>query len=94
MLDLIFVQNEGLITRNIAGETLIVPVRSRVGDLDSIFTLNEVGVRIWSLADGQHNVAQMASAISQEYEVDEETAQQDVTELLQDLATVGLVRQM
>jgi hypothetical protein len=94
MLDMIYVQNEGLITRNIAGETLIVPLRNRVGDLDAIFTLNETGVRVWALLDGQTNVAQIAETISQEYEIDTESARHDVAELLGDLATAGLVRQV
>ena len=39
----------GLVTRSIAGETIIVPICGRLGDLDSIFTLNEVGSHIWRL---------------------------------------------
>ena len=92
MLDSVFVQSEGLMTRNIAGETLIVPIRNRVGDLDSIYTLNEVGVRVWSLVDGQTSVNQMVATISEEYEVDQATAQQDIAELLEDLANAKLIR--
>jgi len=33
-----FTKGDGFVTRNIAGETIIVPVRGGVGDLDSIFT--------------------------------------------------------
>ena len=79
-------------TRNIAGETLIVPIRNRVGDLDSIYTLNEDGVRVWSLVDGQTSVNQMVATISEEYEVDQATAQQDIAELLEDLANAKLIR--
>ena len=81
-------------TRNIAGETLIVPIRNRVGDLDSIYTLNEVGVRVWSLVDGQTSVNQMVATISDEYEVDQATARQDIAELLEDLAGAKLIRQV
>ena len=94
MLDSVYVQSEGLMTRNIAGETLIVPIRNRVGDLDSIYTLNEVGVRVWSLVDGQTSVNQMVATISDEYEVDQATARQDIAELLEDLAGAKLIRQV
>ena len=39
------------VTRQIAGETLIIPIASQVGDLDAIYTLNEVGSRIWALLE-------------------------------------------
>ncbi len=91
MQNTVFVKGNDLLTRHIAGETLIVPVRGRVGDLDSIFTLNEVGLSIWTLLDGRADVAQIAKAISEEYDVPEAEAAQDVTELLASMAEVGLV---
>jgi hypothetical protein len=91
MLNQIFTKGNDLITRNIAGETLIVPVRGRVGDLDSIFTLNEIGVRVWTMLDGKSDVANIVKAITEEYDVTEDTASQDVSELLQSLAEAGLV---
>jgi len=40
-------KDKNLVARSIAGETLIVPVRSGVADLDYIYALNEVGSRVW-----------------------------------------------
>jgi len=48
-----FVKESNFVTRCIADETIIVPIRDTVGDLDSIYTLNEVGTTIWQLIDGQ-----------------------------------------
>lgn len=79
-------------TRVIAGETLIVPVRNRVGDLDSIYTLNEVASRIWQLVDASMPVSEIAETISREYEVETEEAAQDVVELLNSMKEAGLVR--
>lgn len=79
-------------TRTIAGETLIVPVRNRIGDLSSIYTLNEVGARVWQLVDGQTPVAEIVQTITSEYEVSEEEAAADIAELLADWQEVGLVR--
>jgi len=81
-----------LMTRVVAGETLIVPVRSRVGDLDSIYTLNEIGSRIWQLLDGRTTVAQIAQVIAQEYEVTDAEAAEDALALLDGLIAAGLVR--
>ncbi|HKR00523.1 MAG TPA: PqqD family protein [Pyrinomonadaceae bacterium] len=90
--DKAFIKGEDLMTRNIAGETLIVPVRNRIGDLDSIYTMNEVGSRIWELIDGQTSVSRIADLISSEYEVTPEAAERDVLEMCDSLREAGLIR--
>lgn len=77
--------------RNIAGETLIVPIKNHVGDLSAIYTLNEVGARIWQLLDGQHPVTEIAAAVSLEYDVTADEAAQDVLELCDSMEAAGLI---
>ncbi len=83
---------EGHVTRRIAGETIIVPVRGGVGDLDSIYTLNEVGTKIWGLLDGKTGVDEIVRSIAGEHDVTEEEAARDVAEFLTELEERGLVR--
>lgn len=92
LLDKSFVKDENLMARNIAGETLIVPIRNSIGDLNSIYTLNEVGARVWQLIDGRRSVNQIAAVISTEYDVAGELAKTDVLELLDSMQEAGLVR--
>ncbi|MCX8038355.1 MAG: PqqD family protein [Candidatus Sumerlaeia bacterium] len=80
-----------LVTREIAGETLIVPVSGNVADLESIYTLNEVGGVIWSLLDGQHNDDQIVDAVCAEFDVERDRAQADVAALLASLREAGLI---
>ena len=40
-----------LVTRSIATETIIVPVRAHVVDLESIYSMDQVGSLIWQLID-------------------------------------------
>jgi hypothetical protein len=87
-----FVKGDDFITRHIAGETLIVPVKGHVSDLDSIYTLNEVGSRIWELIDSSRPVAQIVLTIQDEYEVTESEAARDCLELVDALQTAGLIR--
>ena len=91
-LDTCFVKGDDLISRHIAGETLLVPVRGHVGDLDSIYTLNPVGSRVWQLIDGSTPVARIIEAINTEYEVAEQEAESDVLALLESLQRAGLIR--
>jgi coenzyme PQQ synthesis protein D (PqqD) len=86
-----FVKDNQSVTRSIAGETIIVPVRSGVGDLDSIYTLNEVGTSIWELIDGTRSVEQIVEEIGNKYEVSSDEAAKDVSEFLTALQVEGLI---
>ena len=79
------------VTRRIAGETIIVPVSGNVGDLESVYTLNEVGSFVWQLIDGQRSAQAIADAVGAEYEVGVDQAARDVDELLSTLEARGLV---
>ena len=83
--------DSGFVTRRVAGETIIVPVSSRVGDLDAIYTLNEVGSRIWSLVDSPKSIDEIISALSEEYEAPRNQIRDDVAELLEELQANGLI---
>ena len=86
------IKNNQCVTRSIGGETIIVPVRSGVGDLDSIYTLNEVGTSIWNLIDDTRSVEQVIEEITNQYEVEREEAAKDVSEFLSLLRDEKLIR--
>jgi coenzyme PQQ synthesis protein D (PqqD) len=86
-----FIKDSNLVTRCITGETIIVPIKAKVGDLDSIYTLNEVGTRIWQLIDGRTDTQQIIEAISREYEVTGEEATKDVIDFLERLEVASLI---
>ena len=80
------------VAREIAGETILVPVCERVADLNAIYTLNDVGSRIWQLVESPTAVDRVAQCISQEYEVSAERAAEDVAAFLGELEALGFVR--
>ena len=80
------------VTRQIAGETLIVPVAGQVGDLNAIYTLNEVASTIWETIEGPTAVSTIVDTLTREYDVTPDEAQADVLELLDALAVKGLIR--
>ena len=87
-----FVKGPDLVARQIAGETIIVPVTSNVAQIDSIYTLNEVGSLIWGMIDGRTTADQLANAICDTYEVTREEATKDLGEFLGALEAAGLIR--
>jgi hypothetical protein len=87
-----FTKEKDLVTRNVAGETIIVPIKNKVGDLDSIYTLNEVGTVIWELIDGEKSVSQIAEELYLTYDVTPEEAKKDTVDFITTLKEAGLVR--
>ncbi len=87
----IFVRSQSVVSRRVSGETLIVPVRGKVGDLASIYSFNEVASLIWQLLEMPRDVSELVSAVEREYDVDPQQALQDVSKFLNDMLSVGLV---
>ena len=86
-----FVRSESVVARVVAGETLIVPVRAKVGDLASIYSFNGTGTLIWKLLESPRTVSELTTAVVDEYEVDQATAMRDVTDFVREMKSVGLV---
>ena len=91
LMEEILVRSESVVARVVAGETLIVPVRAKVGDLASIYSFNGTGTLIWKLLSSPKSVAELAAAVAEEYEVDPAQVERDVTSFVNEMKTVGLV---
>ena len=86
----VFVRSRAVVSRVVAGETLIVPVRGKVGDLASIYSFNETGSLIWKLLDSPRAVGELVSGVAEEYLVDTEQVRQDVVRFLSEMRGEGL----
>ena len=80
--------------RQIAGEFILVPIRQSAGEVESIYTLNEVGTRIWELLDGQRSLLQIRDLLVDEFEVSPEEAETDLLEFMQGLESVAAVQEV
>lgn len=87
----IFSRLPDIVPRQIAGETILVPVRGELARLQQLFVLDEVGEHIWNLIDGARGTESLLSAVVKTFEVDVDTAREDLVEFLSDLEDAGLV---
>lgn len=87
-----YIKEDDFVARDISGETIIVPIKNKVGDLGSIYTLNELGSTIWQLIDGKNNVHQIIEAVCDAYDVTPERSEKDILEFLKCLEETGLIR--
>jgi hypothetical protein len=86
-------QSDSVVSRVIAGETLIVPVRGGVGDLASIYSLNELGSFLWQLLNPPKTFNELVTIVVDEYEVSTETAQCDIRNFFGKIKDAGLIKE-
>jgi len=91
MLDACYAKKGEFVARIIAGETIVVPVRGRKGDLDAIYNLNEVAGFIWNSIDGRTTVRELVGAVCSEFDVGRETAAAETLEFIAALQEAGLI---
>ena len=82
----IVVASRGQISADLDGETVILDLESEV-----YYSLDPVGTCIWTLIQEPRTVIEIQDAILQEYEVDPDRCEGDITALLEELAEAGLV---
>lgn len=80
-----------LIKREIAGETVLVPVGKAIYDANGLFVLNKLAAFIWELLPNVETEAEICEAVVETYDVSAETAAQDVAEFLQQLTRMGIL---
>ena len=78
-----------MISRQVAGEYLLVPLVGRGADLDSIFNLNPVGAFVWEKLDGRTSGAEIVDALVEHFLVDHETAESDYCGFIEELRSIG-----
>jgi len=78
--------SDSIISKQIEGELVIVPLDSGMGDLNSeLYSLNKTGVAVWEKLDGEKSVFMIIQDISVEYSVSSETIESEIINLIKEL---------
>jgi len=83
-------QSANLVTRDIGGETVIVPVRRGAVDINMLFVLNPTASCLWTHLDGRHTCDELVELLLASFETDRATAEADVKAFLDSLGQLGL----
>jgi hypothetical protein len=70
------------VLRNIGGEYLLVPIGARVPDVDGLIVLNDTAHYVWDLLGQGHSLDEMATAVTERFDVGYEQARVDVQTFL------------
>lgn len=79
------------ILREIAGETVLVPTGAAAQEFNGMLSMTEVARFIWEHLERVESFEEMVQAVLDTYDIDEETARQDVIGFVQALLQHGMV---
>lgn len=80
-----------LIKREIAGDTILIPVGKTMYDAHGLFAMNELASFLWDLLPGADSEEELVNAVLAEYEVTREEAARDIREFLDKLRSMGIL---
>ena len=84
---------DNLVTREIVGETIIVPITGELADLQQVYSLNTTGAFVWGRLDGSTSLEVIHQALTKQFKVGKKAAWADLAELVVDLAQAGLIEE-
>ena len=83
---------DGFMLREVAGSYIIVAVGNAVKEFNGMINLNETGALMWRVLEKGGDEQDILTALLNEYEVDEQTAKEDIKEFVNNLAKAGLLQ--
>lgn len=90
----IFAPSSKIISREIMGEIVIVPIESGVADFsDAMFSFNETGALAWKCIEEKKSLGQICTAIAEEYDADSTRIEQGIYALITELLEKGIIEE-
>lgn len=87
-------KNPDVVYRKIASEFILVPVRKKSADLNSIYLLNEIAGLIWELIDARRSLEEISRIVIETYDAGQEAIWNDLEYFLQQLIQIGAVQEI
>lgn len=82
---------DGYILREVAGTMIVVPVGEAAMNFNGMISLNETGAFLWRLLENEIEPKVLLQELMKEYDVEEEQAKNDITEVLNKLYRAGVL---
>ena len=79
------------VLREIAGDYVIIPTGKTVLTFNGLITVNEVGADLWKMLQSDVTFDDLLHGVLETYDVDEETAREDIQEFLDTLVNGGIL---
>lgn len=83
---------EGFVLRNIVDEWIVMPTGTSIKNFEGAIVLNDVSAFIWGKLEDPISRDDLLAAVTGEYDIDEQTAADDLDELLKELEKLELLQ--
>lgn len=88
----ILVPADDVVSRDLEGDTIVVPIGPRRGDVSADFFLLEgTAQAIWDLLDGRRTLGDVAAALSERFDAAPSDVESDVLRFAADLVDHGVI---
>jgi hypothetical protein len=87
----VFIRNHDVVSRKIAGELFLVPVKGKMADMENIFALTAVAEYIWDRLDGRKSLNEILTNVIDRFDVEHQQAESDIREFIMELVGAGLI---
>jgi hypothetical protein len=87
---MVYRKNADVVSRRIADELFLIPIKGNIADMQRIFTLNPVAEYIWQQIEVK-NLDEIRDGILDGFDVEKERAEADIQELIRELLEAELI---
>lgn len=89
-----YTQSSDVVLRRVAGESLLIPVKGQLANLQSIFVLEGVGEEVWKRLNGESRLAEIVRDVADLYSVERDVVADDCDEFVRFLLDENLVEEV
>ena len=88
---LVLKKNPDIVSREIEGEIILLPIYKTSEEINCIYTLNKSAAKIWELIDGKRTIKEMAEIILEKFDTTSEEIDKKLTDIIKDLEDIKAV---
>ncbi len=90
----VYKKKEEIVSREIAGETILVPISGKLADMQKLFAVDAVAEYIWQQVDGENDLGAIRDSVVKSFDVDEKQAVDDILEFVDQLLNEDLIEEV
>lgn len=85
-------QNPDFIYRKIVDESVLLPIKNNVADMDCIYTLNDLGAFLWEQLSNPASQYELEDAVLAVYDADREILVTDLENFIAEMVSIGALQ--
>lgn len=89
-----YIINPNYVFREVDEELILIPVCEQAMIAPGVITISETTAFLWQNMNKSQTISQLCKLLCSEYDVDEETARQDISEMIDSMCKLNIIRKL